>query len=173
MSEFDKLYAERSMLIEEECNLLKPLAKLTAKNKVVMFSLFIYGVRDKIKKRCEEFVKEYFDENSILQGEAKEIYVANLVMDLNYMFTQALWLIKISKRLKIVDASAKKYICEDIIDYQEQGWKAIVCRHVPKYNKNENRLYSDKEFNAIREKGNKIAGKMLKEILAEEKNKAL
>ena len=144
---------------------MKSLYKLTDKNKSTYFSLLIYDLMDKIDKRTEEWFDDVFFKKIV----PEEIYTRNLLMDLDYIFSEGIWIIKLAEKEKLDIKDVKKSFGEKYKTYTKNGYRMLV--HNEKYNSREHRIWTDSEIKENKERMSKIANEILDEILQEEKSK--
>lgn len=152
---------------------MKSLYKLTDKNKSTYFSLRIHDIGEEITKRSTQWFNEVFFTKSIYIDE--ETYTNNLLLDLNYMFTQALWLIKLAKKEKLNVKDAKHHIqnlynyysCKNGFGLKKNGYRMLV--NDERYNAFEHRLWTEEEIKINKEKSSAVVKKIWAELEAKEK----
>lgn len=146
---------------------MKPLYYLTDKNKSTYFSLLIYDITKKIQERANEWFEGVFKEKIV----PEDIYTGNLLADLDYLFSEGIWLVELAEKNQLDIESAKRALTDDYKKYTKSkvGYRYLVHKH--EYSARENRVLSKKELTKRDKQINKIAKGILAEILAEEKEK--
>ena len=138
---------------------MKPLYTLTDKNKETYFDLLIYDILDKIDIRCKKWVEGVFI-NIVVP---EEIETDNLKSDLDYLFSEAIWLISLAENFNY-DLDSKQFVESLYSEYtaEKEGFKNLISNS--DYNKKEHRLYTEEEKKLNREKVNKIAMEILNNL---------
>ena len=137
---------------------MKSLIKITDNNKETFFNLQIYDILDKIEKRCEKWVKGVFIKVYV----SEEIETNNLCNDLDYLFSEAIWLIELAESFNY-KMESKQFLEHKYKDYTsiKEGYKKLMTLN---YNIKQHRLYTEEEMKVNRDKSNKIAMDILKNI---------
>lgn len=148
---------------------LKPLYNLSKQNKATYFSLLISDIHKKIDKVCENWFQEVFIEKKDYVGE--DIYTSNLRMDLDYLFSEAIWMIGVAKMLKldIRDVSSHTTWLYEIYTAKKDGHRDLVLNEA--YDKKNHKVFTEEEVAIRKKKSNEIGMAIFKEILAEENAK--
>ena len=138
---------------------MKPLYTLTDKNKETYFDLLIYDILDKIDIRCKKWVEGVFI-NIVVP---EEIETDNLKSDLDYLFSEAIWLISLAENFNY-SLDSKQFVESLYSEYtaEKEGFKNLISNS--DYNKKEHRLYTEEEKKLNREKVNKIAMEILNNL---------
>ena len=138
---------------------MKPLYTLTDKNKETYFDLIIYDILDKIDIRCKKWVEGVFI-NIVVP---EEIETDNLKSDLDYLFSEAIWLISLAENFNY-SLDSKQFVESLYSEYtaEKEGFKNLISNS--DYNKKEHRLYTEEEKKLNREKVNKIAMEILNNL---------
>ena len=138
---------------------MKPLYTLTDKNKETYFDLLIYDILDKIDIRCKKWVEGVFI-NIVVP---EEIETDNLKSDLDYLFSEAIWLISLAENFNY-NLDSKQFVESLYSEYtaEKEGFKNLISNS--DYNKKEHRLYTEEEKKLNREKANKIAMEILNNL---------
>lgn len=146
---------------------LKPLYNFTLQNKSTYFSLLIYDIHKNIDSKCEKWFKGVFKEKIV----PEDIYTNNLLMDLDYLFTEGLWVIEVANNLKLDVKDSSRRLIESYKKYtaKEDGYKDLISSNY--YNKHKHRPYTKTEIKKRNVELNRIAKEVMAEILAEEKDK--
>lgn len=140
---------------------MKPLYKLTEKNKSTYFSLCIGDIGLKITDRCNKWFTDVFINKSSYIGE--DVYTDNLLLDLNYMFSQALWLIKLAKREKFDVKDSKSHIEHLYKIYTgRDGHRGLVTDE--RYNSLEHRVWTDDEILVNKKRVSEVVQKIWEEL---------
>lgn len=151
---------------------MKPLYKLSSQNKSTYFSLCIGKIGQEITKRCDEWFTQVFLEKSIPVTE--DILTDNLLLDLNYLFSEAIWLIKLAKKenLDVKDSNRHLQFLYDRYSGKDKlgpnGYRRLVSDK--RYNSREHRLWTETEIKNNEKRNNAIMKKLWNEIELE-KNK--
>lgn len=85
---------------------MKPFVKISRQSKSTYFSLCIYDILDKIKDRSNKWFNEVFFEKIVPES----IYTGNLLMDLDYMFSEGIWLAELAAKEKFDVRDAKNFL---------------------------------------------------------------
>lgn len=119
----------------------------------------------KIDERTEEWIDGVFFKKIV----PEEIYTRNLLMDLDYIFSEGIWIIRLAEKEKMDIKDVKKSFGEKYKTYtkKKDGYRMLV--HNEKYNSREHRIWTDAEIKKNREQTNKIANEILDEILKAKK----
>jgi hypothetical protein len=140
---------------------MKILYEITDSSKQNFFSLALYEINDNIEKRANEwFNKTFLEPKDYIPN---ELLVANLKMDINYLLSKAIWLIKLSESLGYV-SDAKRFIemTYDIYTKDENGYRLLVRNRL--YCGYTNKLLTESEANAREKKIKKTMQKLWNEI---------
>lgn len=138
---------------------MKPLYELTDKNKETYFDLLIYDILDKIDIRCKKWIEGVFI-NIVVP---EEIETNNLKSDLDYLFSEAIWLISLAENFNY-KLDSKQFVESLYSEYtaEKEGFKNLISNL--DYNKKEHRLYTEEEKKINREKVNKVAMEILSKL---------
>jgi hypothetical protein len=136
---------------------MKPLLTLKDDAKATFFNLQVYDMLDKIEKRCAKWLHGVFVEVYV----PEYIETSNLCMDLNYMFTQCIWLIEQGEQygeINSIDFVERMYN-----DYtsSKDGYKKLMDST---YNITEHRLFTAEEITANQNRGREIMMELLNEL---------
>lgn len=138
---------------------MKPLYHLTDNMKGTSFNLFLNHVYKKISKEANKwFIETYIEPKDYINN---EVLVLNLRDNLNYLFTEVIWLLEIGESLGY-NMEFKRFIEEDYKLYTESpdGYKFLV--HDERFDRTNNRVYTEEEIKTNKEQCNAI----LKEIIS-------
>ena len=138
---------------------LVPMYEVTQQMKETFLSLQLSDILERIKKRCEKFVECYFVEKSI----GSQFELGNLNCDLEYLFSEGLFFLNMIQDAGYEIDNAEHFV-EMFVRFDEKGYKSIVGFYVDKYSEREDRLYTEKELNDMKEKMAIIAKDILKDI---------
>lgn len=125
---------------------MKPLYTLTDKDRETYFDLLIYDILDKIDTRCKKWVEGVFI-NIVVP---EEIETDNLKSDLDYLFSEAIWLISLAENFNY-NLDSKQFVEGLYLEYtaEKEGFKNLISNS--DYNKKEHRLYTEEEKKLNRE----------------------
>ncbi len=141
---------------------MKPLYNLTDKSKETFFSLSIYDILAKIEKQADEwFVDTFLEPKEYIPN---ELLIRNLKDNLDYLFTEAIWLINLCAALGYEVKDSKRSVKEAYDKYtaKEDGYRYLV--HNRRYDVHENKLLTEEESVERQKQINKIMLDMFKEL---------
>lgn len=142
---------------------MKPLYNnFNNKNKETLFNLRVYDVIDNIDKKIQEWFNEtYIDVKPYIPN---DVLVGNLLDNLDYMFTEAIWWIELGESLGY-NMDSKRFVESMYNTYTSNpdGYKDLV--RDERFCKRENRLYSDEEIKKNNEEMKKLSLEIVGEIL--------
>jgi|GEM_PF-4995179 len=136
---------------------MEALIELTKSSKETYFNLQIYSLLDKIDKRCDKWIDGVFINVYV----PEEIETRNLLMDLDYIFTEAIWLIEIAESFGY-NIDSKQFLESNYNDYVNEGFKRLINPH--KYSITEHRLYTEDEIKESNKRMNETTMRILKEM---------
>ena len=135
---------------------MKEIIKITDRQKETFFDLSIYDILDKINIRCNKWVEGVFINIYV----PEEIETSNLKSDLDYLFSEAIWLISLAESFNY-KLTSKQFV-EDLYNEYMEDFKNLI--NNSDYNKLENRLYTEEEKEANRVRSNDLAMNILKNL---------
>jgi hypothetical protein len=102
---------------------MKPLLTLKDHHKETYFNLQVYDLIEKIETRCSKWLNGVFMEVYVPES----IETSNLCMDLDYFFTQAIWLIELAESFGY-NLESKEFIERMYDDYtsSDEGYKNLI-----------------------------------------------
>ena len=139
---------------------MKPLYNINDKNKQTYFNLCVLEILDKIDERTAEWFKDVFIEPKIVD---EACLTSNLKQDIDYLLSQAIWLINLGKSLGYV-IDAEQFVQSKYNTYTESptGYRMLV--QDERYNRHKHKLYTEAQVIKNREKCNKIMRKLLAQM---------
>lgn len=144
---------------------MKPLYNIADNQKQTYFNLCVLEILDKIDERTDEWFNDVFIKPKIVD---EACLTANLKQDIDYLLSQAIWLINLGKSLGyVIDAERFVQSKYDTYTASPTGYRMLV--HDERYNRHKHKLYTEAQVEKNREKSNKIMRKILGEILADKK----
>jgi hypothetical protein len=122
---------------------MKPLYNLSDSNKKVILNGKVYDILKDIDKRTDKWFDEVFSENSPYKCE--EISTRNLLDDIDYMLTEAIWLIEVIEGMGF-ECEPKRFVESIYNTYteSENGYRFIIRNRY--YNPFEHRVWTDLEL---------------------------
>ena len=140
---------------------MKPLYKLTEKNKETKLSLVIYSVLEEIETKANEWFKEVFIEPK--DYISSDILTSNLKQDIRYLLTQAIWLVDLSKS-QGYNVECERWVesLYKVFTAKPTGYRYLVTDE--RYNKQKNKVYTPEQVKENKKRSNEIALKILAEL---------
>ena len=123
---------------------MKPLYELNKTNKQTYFNLLVYRLMDQIKEKANKWFEE------ALKGDIKypeEVLIDNLRADLDYIFSEAIWIIELGESQGFDMNTVKGFLQSyyEIYTDSEHGYRFLVENRL--YDANKNILLSEDEAN--------------------------
>jgi hypothetical protein len=152
------------MIDNQPHNKMKPLYNLSNSHKENILNGMVYDILKQIDKRTDKWFDEVFSENSPYKCE--EISTRNLLDDIDYMLTEAIWLIEMIENLGF-ECTPKRFVESIYNTYteKEDGYRFIIRNRY--YNPFEHRVWSDDELKERDEELSRISKEVINEILNE------
>lgn len=146
---------------------MKPLYNLSNHNKEVILNGMVYDILKDIDKRTDKWFEEVFSEDSPYKCE--EISTRNLLDDIDYMLTKAIWLIEVIEGMGF-DCGPKRFVESIYNTYTDEttGYRFIIRNRY--YNPFEHRVWTEEELKAQDEELSRISNEVIEEILNERNN---
>ncbi len=139
---------------------MEPLYNLTDKNKETSFNAFIYDVIEEIDNATDKWFKDTFINKS--DYIVKDVLDSNLCMDLDYLFTKAIWLIELGKALGY-NREPEQFVQSYYDTYTTKGFKHLVNDN--RYDRINEKLFTKKQVKENEKRSNDLMMKILKEII--------
>jgi hypothetical protein len=124
---------------------MKPLYELNKIDKQNYFNLLVYGLMDKIREKANKwFDKTFINKKPYFND---ELLINHLRADLDYIFSEAIWIIELGESQGFDMNTVKRFLQSDYDRYtqDEHGYRFLVENRL--YDAYKNILLSDGEAN--------------------------
>lgn len=141
---------------------MKPLCNLENTNKEAIFHLFVHQTMERINKEVEKWFANSFCGSEYI---GHHVLVANLTDNLNYLFTEGIWLVELgeSQGLDMTNVKKRLEAMYDRYTKNENGHRYLVSD--TRYDKVNNRLFTEEEIAKRNQKILSIAERFALNIL--------
>lgn len=138
---------------------MKPLYNITHQSKECKFNSFIYDILTEIDQLANKWFLEVFIEPKDYICES--ILSRNLIDDLDYLFSECIWLIELGEKQNF-KIDSKEFVESQYNSYVTIGYKGLVSDS--RYNRLENRVNTEKEIKDNSDRMNAVMKRILNEI---------
>ncbi len=138
---------------------MKPLYELNNEMKETKFDSFVFDILEEIDKLTDK----WFDESFInkLDYIPNEVLDHNLCSNLNYLFTEAIWLIELGKSLGY-SMDSEQFVQTNYDTYTTNGFKHLV--NDKRYDRVNNKVFTKKEVKEREKRSNELMKKIFDDL---------
>ncbi len=145
---------------------MKPLTEFNHRNQETKLSLMLHEIHDNIHKEVKEWFNNVFDGKSIKNDKILE---RNLKMNLDYLFSEAIWFIEFCEKngYNVEDNKRDLQFWYDVYTSSPTGYKQLLLDTPKYYDIRLNRMISERTYQKRKAKQNAYMREILNEILLE------
>ena len=136
---------------------LKPLAEFNDRNKETVLSLTISNVTKEIDKKFIQWVEDVFKEKMVHE----EIYTRNLLSSVDYLFTEAIWLLELAESLGFDMKDNRRHLEYKYETYTEDELGYRKLHYLPYYDARNHKYLTEEETKERQKKSNETMSKVI------------
>lgn len=138
---------------------MKPLYEITHESKETKFDLFVYDILQEIENLSNKWFEEVFINHK--EYIPTEILDYNIIQDLDYLLTEAIWLIELGESLSY-KMDSKQFVESTYNSYTTDGFKTLVTD--PRFDIRNNKVFSPDEITQNKKRMNETMKRIISEI---------